>query len=209
MAHAINVQPIEISLNSIWMLHPEYRSLRQHLENRGYSLKEQARGSSIVLATKGSIEILVNLERRVLGIASETSTKDLLIACEDLEQIYEDLGVEPSNLLFYEFIGSYSADSSSSPLEKLGNLKIEGDLLAKIGSVLETELVPLGLNVTVKNGNPTSAEWMHLVVEPLYASANKKYNVRVICRGKKDEVVNFAKNIEKRITKIIEKLEVS
>ena len=155
----------------------------------------------------GSIEIYANPQRRVVGIGSEKSTKDLLIAYEDLEQIYMESGIDPSNLLFYEFIGAFSIDSVESPLEKISNLQIEGDILRKIGSILEMDLVTVGLNLTVKGGKPTSSEWMHLSIEPLYVSANKKYNIRIILRGKKEEVVSFVKKIEKRLPKIIDKLE--
>jgi hypothetical protein len=164
-------------------------------------------GPSMILATKGSIDVFTNIERRVIGIRSETSTSDLLTANEDLEQIYSELGVEASNLLFYEFIGAYIVTSDKSPLRIINSLKIEKTVLGKIGSILERDLAMLGLNLTVKNGDPTSSEWLRLVVEPLYASANKKYNLRIICRGKKEDVVNFVRAIEKRAIKIIEELE--
>lgn len=207
MSSVINSRPIEMTLNSMWMLQPEYTSLRQALESKGYTLRDLAKGSLIMLATKGSIEIFANVQRRVIGIRSETSTKDLLVAYEDLEQIYKELGVEISNLMFYEFIGVFSVDSSKNPLETLKTLTLKKDIIRKIGSVFNEDLVTLGLSLTTKDGNPTSLEWLHLNIGPLYASASKKYKLRVICRGKKGEVVNLVKRIEKRITKVIEKLE--
>src|SRR4030067_1289209 len=129
-----------MSLNSVWMLPPDYKGLRQSLEAKGYTLKQQIRGSHIVIAKKGTVEILVNPERRVLGIGSETSSKDILIASEDLEKAYFEIGMESSNLLFVEFLGNYTLQSTVSPLKKLNALKIEGDILAKIGSVLEKDI---------------------------------------------------------------------
>ncbi|HLE75246.1 MAG TPA: hypothetical protein VI864_04285 [Candidatus Bathyarchaeia archaeon] len=207
MSQTTKVRPIEISLNSIWMLQPEYKGIRRSLENKGYTLREQTRGILVVIASKGSIEIFVNPERRVLGIGSETSSKDLLVAYEDLDQAFLEVGMEPSNLMFVEFVGTFMVESVSSPLGELCKLKFENDLLAKIGVVLEKELATIGLSLALKGANPTESNWLHLFIEPLYPSANKNYKVRVICRGNKDEVVNFVKTIEKRIPKIIDKIE--
>jgi len=207
MSQTTKVRPMEMSLNSIWMLQPEYKGIRQSLENKGYTLKEQTRGILVVIASKGSIEIFVNPERRVLGIGSETSSKDLLVAYEDLDQVFLEVGMEPSNLMFVEFVGMYMVESTSSPLEKLSMLKIENDLLAKIGVVLEKDVATVGLSLTLKGANPTESNWFSLVIEPLYPSANKNYRVRVICRGRKEDVIDFVKNIEKRIPKIIDKIE--
>lgn len=207
MSSKVKIQPIETTLSSVWMLQPEYTGLRQALESKGYTLRESARGSEPILATKGSIEIFANVQRRVIGIRSETSTKDLLIAYEDLEQIYMDLGIESSNLIFYEFVGSFSATSAKSPLETLKTLKIEQNILQKVGTIVDKDLATLGLNLTTSDGNPTSPEWLRLTIEPLYVSANKNYLLRTVYRGKKEDVVAFISKIEKRASKIIGKLE--
>lgn len=201
------IQPIEMSLNSVWILQPDYRGLRQSLESKGYTLKEQIRGSIIVIARKGTVEIFVNPERRVIGIRSETSSKDLLIASEDLDKSYFDMGMDSSNLMFVEFLGNYTFRSLANPLKKLNALKIEGDVLRKIGSVLESDIVTLGLNLSVKDANPTSYKWLDLSIEPLYPSANKNYLVKIVCRGNEKEVTEFVKYIEKRIPRIIEQIE--
>ena len=173
MSETPRVQPIEMSLNSVWMLLPDYKGLRQSLEAKGYTLKQQIRGSHIVIAKKGTVEILVNPERRVLGIGSETSSKDILIASEDLEKAYFEIGMESSNLLFVEFLGNYTLQSTVSPLKKLNALKIEGDILAKIGSVLEKDIVTVGFSLSTKDSNPTASSWLSFNIEPLYPSANK------------------------------------
>jgi hypothetical protein len=203
------VQPMEMSLNYVWMLPPDYKGLRQSLETKGYTLKQQIRGSLILIAKKGTVEILVNPERRVLAIGSETSSKDILLASEDLEKAYLEIGMEASNLIFIEFLGNYSFQSTASPLKKLNALKIEGDLLPKIGAVLGKDIVTVGLRLTTKDSNPTSMSWLNLNIEPLYPSANKSYLITIVFRGLKEEVLEFVKYIEKRIPKIIEKIEES
>jgi len=207
MTEAPVIQPVEMSLNSIWMLQPDYRGIRLSLESKGYTMKQQFRGSQIIIAKKGTVEVFVNPERRVLGVESETSSKDLLIASEDLEKSFTEVGMEPSNLLFVEFLGNYVLQSSASPLKKLSSLKIEGNLLAKIGAILEKEVAPLTLSLTAKDSNPASSNWLNLSIEPLYPSANKSYVIRVVFRGPKTEVTDFVKSIEKRIPKIIEQIE--
>jgi len=207
MSSLINVQPLEATLTSVWMLQPEYRSLRQALESKGYTIKDQTRGSLIQIATKGSIEIFSNIERRTIGIGSETSTRDLLIASEDLEQIYKEMGIEESNLLIYEFIGTFSATSTSSPLEKFKKLPIEQSFLRKIGSIMDADLVPLGLDLTKKDSLPTSPNFLQITIEPLYPSANTKFLIRTIYRGSKEEVISFIKKIDNRLKKVIEEIE--
>jgi len=159
------------------------------------------------IATKGSIEVFTNVERRTIGVSSETSTKDLLVTYEDFEQIYKELGVEESNFMIHEFIGNFTATSTKSPIEVVKGLSIEGDVRRKIGSVMETELVPMGLDLTTVDGFPTSSAWLRLNINPVYVSANKKYALRVIYRGQLKEVLKFVKTIERRLKKIIEKLE--
>ncbi len=209
MSQDIITQPIDMALNSMWMLQPEYRSLRQALESKGYTLKDLAQGSIIILATKGSIEIFTNVQRRVIGVRSETSPKDLLIAFDDLAQIYKEMGIEPLNLLFHEFIGVFSVASTVNPLKTMKRMNFNKDIIRRIGSIFGEDLANLGMSLTTKNGNPTSLEWFHLNIEPLYSSASKRYRVRIIYRGKREEVVAFVKRIEKRIVQIIEKIETS
>ena len=204
---SVVVQPLELTFSSVWMLPPEYRSLRQALKSKGYTLEDKGRGSTVILASKGSIEIFANLERRTIGIGSETSTNDLLVAYEDLEKVYEELGIETLNILFYEFIGYFSTTSTKSPLETMKSLEVGQDIVRKIGNALGKDLAILGLNLAVKHGNPTSSEWLHLSIEPLYASANKRFYVTTICRGKKEDVADFVKRIEKGVGEIIDKVE--
>lgn len=208
MTEEPKVQPLEMSLNYIWMLQPDYNGLRQSLDNKGYTRKNLLRGSIIIIAKKGTVEVFINPERRVLGIVSETSSKDLLTAAEDLEQSFLEIGMEPKNMLFIEFISSHIFKSTNSPLSKLNALKIENDLLPKLGNVLGKDIVTLGLNLSTKDSNPTESEWLSLVIEPLYPSANKSYVFRTVCRSiRKEGVIEFAKSIEKRIPTIVEKIE--
>ena len=207
MSTKINVTPIDLRLSAIWMLQPEYTSFRQALEAKGYTLKDLRSGAVIQLATKGSIEVISNIERRTIGIRSEKSTRDLQIAQEDLEQIYEELGVEESNLLLFEFVGSFLASATRSPLELMKTFTIEKDVLRKIGTILEEDVVTVGLKLTKKEGNPTSTDWLSVDIEPLYPTANKSYIIRIVVRGEKEKVITFLKKIEKRIERIIKKLE--
>lgn len=207
MSSGINVQPLEVRLSTIWMLQPEYSSFRRALESKGYTIRDVASGGMVKIATKGSIEVFANVQRRTIGVSSETSTKDLLVTYEDFEQIYKEMGVEEANAIAHEFIGRFSATSTKSPIEVLKSFAIEGDVLRKIGSVMKMQLVTLGLDLTTMDGIPTSSEWLHLNIDPLYVSANKKYLLRVVYRGKLGEVLNFIKTIEKRLKRIIEKLE--
>jgi hypothetical protein len=207
MTETPKLKPLEMSLNFIWMLQPDYNGLRQSLDNMGYTRKESLRGSLIMIAKKGTVEIFINPERRVLGIESETSTKDILTAAEDLEKAYLEIGMEPKNLLFVEFIGNFIFPSLESPLKKMNSIKMENDLLSKIGVALEKDVVNMGLNITTKESNPTESEWLGLNIEPLYSSANKNYIIRAIFRGAKEKVFDFVKHVEKRLPKVIEKIE--
>ncbi len=208
MSDTLKVQPLEMSLNFLWMLQPDYNGLRQSLDNKGYTRKDQLRGSLFIIAKKGTVEIFINPERRVLGILSETSSKDILTAADDLEQSYLEIGLEPTNLLFVEFIGNYIFQSTNSPLRKLNGIKLEGDLLPKIGAVLDKEIVTLGLNLSIKDSNPTESNWLNLQIDPLYPSANKSYIIKTVFRNKKkEEVLDFVKDIDKKLPKVIEKIE--
>lgn len=207
MSSQISVRPLDVRLTSIWMLQPDYTSFRRALEDKGYTLRDEARGSMVKIATKGSIEVFSNIERRTVGVSSETSTKDLRDTYEDFKQIYRELGIEESNFMIHEFIGRFSATSTKSPMDVIKRLTIGGDVMRKIGSIMEVELVPIGLRLTTKDGIPTTSEWLALDIDPLYVSANKKYLLRVVYRGELADVLKFVKTIERRLKKIIEKLE--
>lgn len=203
------VQPVDLSIASVWMLQPEYNSLRKALESRGYSLRDlnNITGPSIILATKGTVEVFTNLERRVVGVRSETSTSDVLAATKDIDEVCTELGIEKSNTMFHEFIGAFSATSGKNPMKTVKTLKLADDVLRKVGSILDEDIAMLGLNLTTKEGDPTLPEWLRLVVEPLYISPNKRYNVRVIYRGEFKDVVDFVNKIEKRVAEIIKCIE--
>lgn len=207
MSSKIIIKPIEVQLTAIWMLQPDYTSFRHALEDRGYTLKDARSGSTIQIATKGSIEVVSNIARRTIGIVSEKSTRDLQIAQEDLEQIYQELGIEDTNLMTFEFVGRFVSTSTRSPLELMKTLTLENRVLEKIGGVLEEDIVTVGLKLTNKEGNPVSKDWLQITIEPLYPTANKSYQISIIFRGEKGRVIGFLKKIEKRLQKIVEKLE--
>jgi len=207
MSSKIKVTPAEVSLTTIWMLQPDYPSFQRALEDKGYVLKGMRTGARLQLATKGSIEVVSNIERRTTGIMSEKSTRDLQVAQEDMEQIYLELGVEANNLLTYEFVGLFIASSTRSPLDLMKSFNLENNILQKIGSALDEDIVPIALKLTSKEANPISKDWLQITVEPLYSTPNKRYQIHVIFRGEKEKVNKFIKKIETKLSAMIEKLE--
>lgn len=201
------VQPIDLRLSSVLMLRPDYTTLRKALEARGYTPRDQVRGTTMTIAVKGSVEILSDVERRTMVVRSETSTRDLLIASEDLEQANRELGFEESNTLLYEFLANFSVISNKSPLKTTSAVPIDEKLLRKLGSILGKDLTPLALDLALKNENPTSTKWLRLTVGPLFVSANKRYLIRVVYRDALKEITSFIKTIEGRIKRIIDELE--
>jgi len=102
---------------------------------------------------------------------------------------------------------AFIASASKSPLELMKTFTIEKDVLRKIGTILEEDVVTVGLKLTNKEGNPTSTDWFSMDIEPLYPTANKSYLIRTVFRGEKGKVITFLKKIEKRIQKVVKKLE--
>lgn len=209
MEEKFEIVPSRMSIASVWMLRPDYIGIRNYLEERGYTVKgpEIDRKPDLV-ATKGTIEVYSNSERRTLGVRGLTSTRDLADAYKELIQINLDrLGVDPTNIMFHEFIGDFAVSTGADPTQVITTVNKKIDVIRKIGSIFKKETSGFGLQITTKGGNPTSAKWLNIRIEPLFASFHKRYHISIVHRDDLDIIIDLIKNLDARMKRVVNLLE--
>lgn len=190
------------------MLSPDYVRIRSLLEDRGYTTKGFERTPSLILGEMGLIRVYSNVDRRSLGVTGPTSPKELTKAYSDLIQMnYKDLDVDPNNILFHEFGGDYSAKTGRNPREVLQKLGNKIDLVSKINRKLKLDLTTISIGLGLKEEMPSSSKWGHITIRPSYGSSNSTYHLSVVYRNNLEEVLDFAKKIESKMSDILEVFE--
>jgi len=209
MEAKFDILPLRMSIASVWMLRPDYIGIRNYLENRGYTVKgpEIERRPDLV-ATKGTIEVYSNPERRILGVRGLTSTRDLVDAYTELMQINLDmLGVDPTNIMFHEFLGDLAVSTGADPMKVLTTVNQKMDVIRKIGSVLKKDTSGFGLQIISEGGSPTSTKWLNIRIEPLLVSFHKRYHISIVHRDDLDIIIDLVKNLDRRMKRVIDLLE--
>jgi hypothetical protein len=209
MESQFELLPFSMSIASVWMLGPDYIGIRSKLEERGYTVKgPEVERRPDLLATKGTVEVYVGSERRMIGIRGTTSTRDLADAYSDLMNIcFDMLGIDSANILFHEFLGDLTVSTRADPMNVLTKINQNLRLVDKIGSVLGIKSSAMGLQVILKDSSPTSSKWLSIRFEPFFVSFNKRYRIQAVYRDSLESVIEFVKNFEARLKQIIEKLE--
>ena len=201
--------PFRMTLASVWMLRPDYIGLRNALEEAGYTVTGvEVESKPDTLASKGTIEVFTNPERRTLGVRGLSSTVDLVESYNELMKInLKRLAIEPENILFHEFLGDFSVSTGSSPIEVLTKINEKIDVVPLIGNVLDMDVYALGLNIVSRKGSPTSPKWANFNIRPYFPSFNKRYLVSVVFRDELDLVTDFVKHIENKLENMFLKIE--
>jgi len=206
------ILPLNMSVASVWLLTPDYRGLRHHLEERGYTVKgpEVERRPDLV-ATKGTIEVHSNAERRTLGVRGQTSTKDLIDAYMELMNInFDILGVDTANIIFHEFLGDFTVSTGADPMHVLATANKEVKVIHRIGEIFGIQASASAIRVVSvsKGSSPTSAKWFNMTIEPLYVSFHKRYHISIVHRDTiSDPLVEMLKHLETRLKQVIKVVE--
>lgn len=209
MESQFELLPFNMSVASVWMLGPDYIGIRNKLEERGYTVKgPEIERRPDLLATKGTVEVYVGSERRMIGVRGTTSTKDLADAYSDLMNIcFDMLGIDSANILFHEFLGDLTVCTGANPMNVLTRINQNLKLVDKIGNVLGIKSSAMGVQIILRDSSPTSSKWLSMRFEPLFVSFNKRYRIQTVYRDSFESVIEFVKNFEIRLRQIIKKLE--
>jgi hypothetical protein len=209
MERKFEIVPFSLSVASIWMLSPDFVGLRETLEERGYTVKgPDLQRTPDLLASKGTVEVYASTERRLLGVRSQTSLSDVIAAYDELMNINVDiLGIDPTNIMFHEFIGDLTVSTGANPVDVLERVNQGIDEVRRIGGILGMDVFPISLRIAQKGGNPTSAKWLSLTIEPFYVSHDKRYRAQVVYREELPKMREFVKHLDGRLKQIFDELE--
>jgi hypothetical protein len=199
MERKFEIVPFSLSVASIWMLSPDFVGLRETLEERGYTVKgPDLQRTPDLLASKGTVEVYASTERRLLGVRSQTSLSDVIAAYDELMNINVDiLGIDPTNIMFHEFIVDLTVSTGNQGIDEV----------RRIGGILGMDVFPISLRIAQKGGNPTSAKWLSLTIEPFYVSHDKRYRAQVVYREELPKMREFVKHLDGRLKQIFDELE--
>lgn len=208
MERKFEIVPLNLSIASIWMLSPDFIGLRDKLEEKGYTVKgTDMQRAPDLLALKGTVEVYALSERRLLGVRSHTSPTDIVAAYEDLMNINIDiLGVDPTNILFHEFIGDLTVSTGANPMDVLAKVG-QSEKMRRIGTILKIDASSIGLRIAQKGSNPSSTKWFNLTIEPFFVSHDKRYRIQIVCRDELEKVKELATHLESRLKQIFDELE--
>ncbi len=209
MEPKVEIVPFSLSLASIWMLSPDFIGLRDKLEEKGYTVKgpEMQRAPDL-LAVKGTVEVYASPERRLLGVRSQTSSTDVVTAYEELMSINIDvLSIDPTNIIFHEFIGDLTVSTGANPMDVLAKVSQRVEEVRRIGNVLGVDASSIGLRIAQKGSNPTSTKWLNLTIEPFFVSHSKRYRIQIVYRDELHKVKELVKHLDSKLKQILDELE--
>jgi len=193
------------------MLDPDIPILLSKLAGKGYitaRVKLTLEGATIsfleppnVIAGKGTVRIDYNFERRTLGIES-SNPQEILYVLNEVEDCLRELNIDIQKALVpYELI--VTAITSLKP--KFTDVKYAfKDLLGFNLKLIEGGFIS-------ESEEPTSNKWFHLRIFPIWSSykANSKeylYRVTIIYREERSKIVNFIRDIENVLRKLLEEV---
>jgi len=193
------------------MLDPDITVLLRKLAEKGYitaRVKLALEGATVsfleppnVIAGKGTVRIDYNFERRALGIES-SNPQELLYVLNEVEDCLRELNIDIQKALVpYELI--VTAIASLKP--KFTDIKYAfKDILGFNLKLMEGGFISEG-------EEPTSSRWLHLRIFPIWSSyrADSReypYRVTIIYRDEKPKIVDFIKDIEGILKKLLEEV---
>jgi hypothetical protein len=193
------------------MLDPDIPMLLNKLAGKGYitaRVKPTLEGATIgfleppdVIAGKGTVRIDYNFGRRTLGIESP-NPQEVLYVLNEVEDCLKELNIDIQKALIpYEVI--VTAIAFLKP--KFTDIKYAfRDLLGFDLRLIEGGFISEG-------EEPTSSKWFHLRVFPIFSSykvSSKEYlyRVTVIYREERSKIVNFIKNIENILRRLLQEV---
>ena len=202
---------LQIRVTTVFMLDPDIPMLLNKLAGRGYvtaRVRHTLDGATItfieppnVIAGRGAVRVDYDFNRRTLGIEGP-NPKEVLRALNDVEDCLKELNVDVQKALIpCEAI--LVAEASLKP--KFTNTKYAfRDLFGFDLKLMEGGFVR-------EDGDPTSNEWFHLRVSPIWSSyrvggSENLYRVSIVYRDERLKLVNFIGNVEDILRKLLEEI---
>ncbi len=195
-----------LTINSMWMLDPPIHYLLPELGRRGYMVIGGLPQVAVVpqpafplqpnvIAFKALTRVLYEPARRVLGIEG-ASEDDVYRSFEELEDVLRIVGGDPQrNIMFYEMIVRGRAR---------GCKIFSGDI--EISFPIGLKLSALPLSFIKKGCSPSDREWFSIELRPIWtswSSENIYYEVLVIYRGGRDDMLKFLKHVRSSIAEAL------
>lgn len=190
-----------LSLNTLFVLHPDLSVLIHFLKERGYG-PPNVPG---IIAQKANVLINSDNQRKVIGVNS-LSSETLAGGFQELIEVMEkDMGMDLNkSTFFYELIGAYRIKVEHNPLKEINSVLENSEIVRKINKAIGDDTALFSLRFVPKGKRPDSTEWFDIKIEPIFTIPNNMYFVSTIYRSRnRNKVVDFLFQLETKVTQII------
>jgi len=161
------------------------------------------------IARKNGIAIDGNSDRGILGVTAK-SYDSAMAAYDELRAIISNelkINIEERSR-FFEIIAEYKFDSVKNPLESMSKTFGKTRTLEDISNVFEHKVSTYSLRLVSEGKIPNQEEWLDITIEPDTIKPDLTYNIQAIFRSsQKKTVEQFGKDLETRLSKVIETIE--
>lgn len=161
------------------------------------------------IAQKNGIIIDGNSNRGVLGVTAK-SYDSAVIAYDELRTtINDELKIDiDQRSRFFEIIVEYKFNSDKNPLASISKAFDKNRVLKDASNIFGHKTTMYSLRLVSEGKVPNQEEWLDVTIEPDLNKPDSTYNITVIFRSsQKEKVEQFGKDLEKKLTKIIDTIE--
>ncbi len=119
--------------------------------------------------------------------------------------------LDPSGALetqYLEFNGDGWARSGQNPVSKFSSFWAQFKQVQELGKIVGSDVINFGFDLVPSNIDPNGVEWFEIKLEPLFATATKRYHFTYLKRGSDlDKMLIDVAKADDILKKLISKIE--
>lgn len=136
------------------------------------------------VAQKGDMELLIDQGNKTLGVAGRDVHKTIASFKELSSLCIERLDLSPAIAIDYvELNGDGWAKTDQSPVSSFSSFWSSCKLFPDLAKAVGEEVVNFGVELAPPYKDPNGPEYFNIILQPLFASATKRYQFNYLKRG--------------------------
>ncbi|MBI4188841.1 MAG: hypothetical protein HY529_06510 [Chloroflexi bacterium] len=161
------------------------------------------------VAQKGDVEFLIDQGNKTMGVAGRDLQKTIDSFKELSSLSIERLDLSPDVVTDYvELNGDGWAKTDQSPVSSFSSFWSNCKLFPELAKVVGDNVVNFGVELAPPDKNPNDPEWFYIILQPLFASATRRYHFQYLKRGANtDKMFDAFAKADDTLKRLIMKIE--
>lgn len=160
------------------------------------------------IAEKRNVNVEINSDQKTIACEGVNVSEVILIFNEILDMLYKDFSVSKDEIDYLELVMSCVVSSDNNPIQRLADINKGTEITDIFEKVLKKPMSIYTIGLNPKDTLPSSKSWFDIRIEPRLTKPEEEYYVSIVFRDNNlDEVLNFAKDVESLVIRILSKIE--